>query len=132
MRVVPGVIPRAGDLQKNNILGELFMDMNQIMEQAQQFQQRIAGMQEELAGQRITSSVGGGMVSAVVNGRHELLELKIDKEVIDPDDPVMLQDLIIAAVNDGMSKAREATKAEMAKLTGGLNMGASLSGLFGS
>ncbi len=108
------------------------MDMNQIMEQAQQFQQRIAGMQEELAGQRITSSVGGGMVSAVVNGRHELLELNIDKEVINPDDPVMLQDLIIAAVNDGMSKAREAAKDEMAKLTGGLNMGASLSGLFGS
>lgn len=104
------------------------MNMEDIMKQAQQFQQRMGQVQEELAAQTITSSVGGGMVTATVNGKHELLSLTIEKEVINPDDAVMLQDLVVAAVNDAMSKAREMAQAEMGKLTGGLNI-PGLSGL---
>ena len=98
------------------------MDMNQLMRQAQQFQQKLAQTQEELAGRTATSSVGGGMVQATVNGRHELVALRIDKEVIDPADPGMLQDLVMAAVNDATRKAQEMIQAEMAKLTGGMKI----------
>ena len=104
------------------------MNMEDIMKQAQQFQQRMGKVQEELAAQTITSSVGGGMVTATVNGKHELLSLTIEKEVVNPDDVVMLQDLVVAAVNDAMNKAREMAQAEMGKLTGGLNI-PGLSGL---
>jgi len=98
------------------------MDMNQIMKQAQQFQQRLAEMQENLAGKQVSSSVGGGMVSATVNGRHELISLTIDKEAVDPNDTQMLQDLVIAAVNDAMRKAQEMIQAEMGQLTGGIKI----------
>lgn len=98
------------------------MDMNQIMKQAQQFQQKMGQVQEELAQKQVTSTVGGGMVSATVNGKHELIALKIEKEVIDPNDPVMLQDLIVAAVNDATKQAQEMAQAEMAKLTGGIKI----------
>jgi nucleoid-associated protein EbfC len=98
------------------------MDMNQIMKQAQQFQQRMAELQESLGHRQVTSSVGGGMVSATVNGRHELIGLRIDREAVDPSDTQMLQDLVIAAVNDAMRKAQEMIQAEMGKLTGGLNI----------
>ena len=104
------------------------MNMEDIMKQAQQFQQRMGQVQEELASQTITSSVGGGMVTATVNGKHELLSLTIEKEVINPDDAVMLQDLVVAAVNDAMNKATEMAQSEMGKLTGGLNI-PGLSGL---
>lgn len=98
------------------------MDMNQIMKQAQQFQQRLAEMQEGLAQKQVSSSVGGGMVSATVNGRHELVSLTIDKEAVDPNDTQMLQDLVIAAVNDAMRKAQEMIQAEMGQLTGGIRI----------
>jgi nucleoid-associated protein EbfC len=98
------------------------MDMNQIMKQAQQFQERLGKMQEELAEQQVTSSVGGGMVSATVNGKNELVSIAIEPEVIDPKDPGMLQDLVVAAVNDAMRKARDMAQAEMAKLTGGIKI----------
>lgn len=98
------------------------MDMNQIMKQAQQFQQKMGQVQEELAQKQVTSTVGGGMVSATVNGKHELIALKIEKEVIDPNDPVMLQDLIVAAVNDAMKQAQDMAQSEMAKLTGGIKI----------
>lgn len=98
------------------------MDMNQIMKQAQHFQQKLAGLQQELGNRTATSTVGGGMVQATVNGRHELVELKIEKEVITPDDPEMLRDLIMAAVNDAGKKARDMVQAEMSKLTGGMNI----------
>ncbi len=104
------------------------MNMEDIMKQAQQFQQRMGKVQEELAAQTITSSVGGGMVTATVNGKHELLSLTIEKDVVNPDDVVMLQDLVVAAVNDAMNKAREMAQSEMGKLTGGLNI-PGLSGL---
>lgn len=106
------------------------MDMSQIMQQAQQFQQKMAVMQQELAKQEISSTVGGGMVTARVNGKNELLGISIDKEVINPADQGMLQDLIVAAVNDAMKKAREAMQGEMAKMTGGMNI-PGLSSLFG-
>ncbi|MGV1098179.1 YbaB/EbfC family nucleoid-associated protein [Thiovibrio sp. JS02] len=98
------------------------MDMNQIMRQAQQFQQRMAAMQEELAKKQVSSTVGGGMVRATVNGRHELLSLTIEKEALDPNDPQMLQDLVVAAVNDAMRKAQEMIQAETVKLTGGIKI----------
>lgn len=104
------------------VAGDAQMDMSQIMKQAQQFQQRLAEMQEGLAAKQVSSSVGGGMVSATVNGRHELISLTIDKEAIDPGDPQMLQDLVIAAVNDAMRKAQEMIQAEMGQLTGGIKI----------
>lgn len=105
------------------------MDMSQIMQQAQQFQAKMAEMQEELGRQKITRTAGGGMVSVTVNGKNDLLELKIDKDVINPDDPEMLQDLIVAAVNDAMNEAKSVMKDGLGKLTGG--MGINLPGLFG-
>jgi hypothetical protein len=98
------------------------MDMQKLLEQAKDFQDRMAGIQAELADRRVTSSVGGGMVSVTVNGRNEVVDLKIDPEVINPDDPVVLQDLVKAAVNDATRKVLAMTKGEMAKLTGGLNI----------
>jgi DNA-binding YbaB/EbfC family protein len=98
------------------------MDIQKLMEQAKEFQEKMAGVQSELAKKQVTSSVGGGMVSVTVNGRNEVVDLKIEPEVINPDDPQMLQDLVKAAVNDAMKKALEMSRGEMAKLTGGLNI----------
>jgi DNA-binding YbaB/EbfC family protein len=98
------------------------MDMNEIMRQAQQMQQKLGQVQDELANKSVTATVGGGMVSVTVNGRNELLSIHIDKEVINPDDQVMLQDLIVSAVNEGIKKAQDLAQAEMRKLTGGLNI----------
>ena len=98
------------------------MDIQKLMEQAKDFQGKMAEVQDELANKQISSTVGGGMVSVTVNGRNEIIDLKIEAEVINPDDPQMLQDLIKAAVNDAMKKAQEMSRAEMAKLTGGLNI----------
>lgn len=98
------------------------MDMNEIMRQAQQMQQKLGQVQDELANKSVTATVGGGMVSVTVNGRNELLSIHIDKEVINPDDQVMLQDLIVSAVNEGIKKAQDMAQAEMRKLTGGINI----------
>lgn len=97
-------------------------NMGQLMKQAQQFQNKIAKLQDELGEQTVEASAGGGMVSAMVNGRQELLSITIDPEVIDPEDVEMLQDLIIAAVNDALSKAKNMVNDEMAKVTKGLNI----------
>lgn len=97
-------------------------NMGQLMKQAQQFQNKIAKLQDELGEQTVEASAGGGMVSAMVNGRQELLSITIDPEVIDPEDVEMLQDLIIAAVNDALSKAKNMVTDEMAKVTNGLNI----------
>ncbi len=105
------------------------MDMNQIMQQAQQFQAKMAEMQEELGQKRITKTVGGGMVSVTVNGKNELLELKIDKEVINPEEQEILQDLVVAAVNEAMKEAKGMMQDGVGKLTGG--MGLNMPGLFG-
>ncbi|MCA1764947.1 MAG: YbaB/EbfC family nucleoid-associated protein [Desulfobulbaceae bacterium] len=98
------------------------MDIQKMMEQAKEFQGKMAAMQEELANKEVTSTVGGGMVSVTVNGRNEIVDLKIEPEVINPEDPQMLQDLVKAAVNDALKKVLEMSRGEMAKLTGGLNI----------
>jgi DNA-binding YbaB/EbfC family protein len=92
------------------------------MKQAKKLQERMAQLQDELALKTVEASAGGGMVSVLVNGRHELVSLKIEKEVVNPEDLDMLQDLIIAAVNEGVRKAQEMATAEMAKITGGLSI----------
>ena len=93
-----------------------------IMKQAKKLQERMTQLQDELALKTVEASAGGGMVSVLVNGRHELVSLKIEKEVVNPEDLDMLQDLIIAAVNEGVRKAQEMATAEMAKITGGLSI----------
>jgi DNA-binding YbaB/EbfC family protein len=98
------------------------MDISSLMKQAQDFQQKMGQVQEELAKKSVTSEVGGGMVKVTVNGKQELLAIQIEKEVINPDDADMLQDLIAAAVNDAMRKAREMIQAEMGRLTGGIKI----------
>ncbi len=97
-------------------------NMGNLLKQAQQFQTKIAKLQEELEDRTVEASAGGGMVTVVVNGRQELVSINIEPEVINSDDKEMLQDLIQAAVNDGLSKAKEMVNEEMGKLTRGLNL----------
>ncbi len=97
-------------------------NMGNLLKQAQKFQSEIAKLQEELGDRTVEASSGGGMVSVVVNGRQEILSINIDPEVINPDDPDMLKDLILAAVNDGLSRAKNMVNEEMGKLTSGLNI----------
>jgi DNA-binding YbaB/EbfC family protein len=85
-------------------------------------QAKMARLQEELAQKTIEASAGGGMVTAVVNGKNELVSLKIEKDVVNPEDVEMLQDLIVAAVNEAIRKAQEMATAEMSKITGGMNI----------
>ncbi|MEI7590203.1 MAG: YbaB/EbfC family nucleoid-associated protein [Deltaproteobacteria bacterium] len=98
------------------------LDIGNMMKQAKKIQERMEQLQEELAGKTISASVGGGMVSVVVNGKNELVSIKIEKEVVDGEDVEMLQDLILSAVNEGMRRAQDLAKNEMAKITGGLNI----------
>jgi DNA-binding YbaB/EbfC family protein len=93
-----------------------------MMKQAQKLQSKMAKMQEELADRTVESSAGGGMVRAVVNGKQQLVSLEIEKEVVDPEDVEMLQDLVLAAVNDALGRAQEMVSEEMNKLTGGMNL----------
>jgi hypothetical protein len=97
-------------------------NMGNLLKQAQQFQAKLAKLQEELAGRTVEATSGGGMVSVVANGRQEVISIKIDPEVIDREDKEMLQDLILAAVNDALSKAKAMMNEEMGKLTHGLNL----------
>jgi len=92
------------------------------MKQAKKMQERMARLQQELETKTVEASAGGGMVSVVVNGKFEIISLKIDKDVVSPDDVEMLQDLVMAAVNEGVRKAQEMTTTEMSKITGGLNI----------
>lgn len=95
-------------------------DMRQIMKQAQQMQEQLAKTQAELAERRFEGSAGGGMVTAVVTGGPELVEVKISPEVVDPEDIEMLEDLVIAAVRQAMDEAVSTTNEELGGLTGGL------------
>ncbi|MBW2284256.1 MAG: YbaB/EbfC family nucleoid-associated protein [Deltaproteobacteria bacterium] len=97
-------------------------NMGQLMKQAQQLQTKMAKLQEELGEQIVEASAGGGMVNVTVNGRQEIVSIRIEREVIDPEDAEMLQDLILAAVNDGMTRAKNMVNDEMGKLTKGLNI----------
>ncbi len=97
-------------------------DLGGLMNMAQKLQGDVAQMQKSLESMTSEASSGGGMVTATVNGKYELVSISIDKVVIDPSDPVMLQDLIVAAVNQASTKMRELAAQEMSKLTGGLNL----------
>jgi DNA-binding YbaB/EbfC family protein len=96
--------------------------MGNILKQAQEMQARMAKIQEELAQKTVEGSAGGGMVQVTVNGQFNLTAVKIEPSVISADEKGMLEDLVLAAVNDGMRKAREMASAEMAKLTGGFKI----------
>ncbi|MFW6158154.1 MAG: YbaB/EbfC family nucleoid-associated protein [Planctomycetota bacterium] len=93
-----------------------------LMKQAQEMQKKMAQVQDDLANRVVEGSAGGGMVTAQVNGKMKLVALKIDPEVVDPDDVEMLEDLIIAAVSQASKKAEELAQEEMSKVTGGLAM----------
>lgn len=97
-------------------------DMGNMMKQAQKLQAKMLRMQEELADKTVEATAGGGMIKAVANGRQQILSIQIEKEVVDPDDIEMLQDLILAAVNDALAKSQEMVSGEMSKLTGGLKI----------
>jgi len=103
-------------------VGPLTQNFGNIMKQAKKIQEKMAQMQTELETKTVEASAGGGMVTVVVNGKFEVLSLKIDKEVVNPEDLEMLQDLIIAVVNEGIRKAQEMASAEMSKITGGFNI----------
>jgi DNA-binding YbaB/EbfC family protein len=93
-----------------------------IMKQAKKMQERMMELQDELASKTVEATAGGGMVAVTVNGKFEVLSLKIEKEVVNPEDVEMLQDLIVAAVNEGVRKAQEMSASEMAKITGGMQI----------
>jgi DNA-binding YbaB/EbfC family protein len=93
-----------------------------IMKQAKKMQEQIGQLQQELEAKTIEAQAGGGMVRVVVNGKFEIVSLKIEKEVVNPEDIEMLQDLISAAINEGIRKAQAMASEEMAKITGGLGI----------
>ena len=95
-------------------------NMNNLMKQAQRMQRQMEEGQKELETKEFTASAGGGAVEAAVSGKKELLRVKLTQEVVDPDDVEMLQDLIVAAVNEALKQADEASDALMGKMTGGL------------
>ncbi len=98
-------------------------NMQSMLRQAQKMQQDMMKAQEELESKSYEASVGGGVVSAVVSGKKEVTSVTIDPDAIDPDDVEMLQDLIVAAVNEALRKAADDANAQMSKLTGGMSIG---------
>lgn len=98
-----------------NLIGNL-------MKQAQQMQERVKKLQEEAAGKTVEASAGGGMVTVVANGRQEIVSIKIDQSVVDPNDIEMLQDLVAAAVNEAIRKSQDLMKEQMASLTAGMGL----------
>ncbi len=96
------------------------MNINSIMKQAKQMQSKMMQIQEKLAEETVEASVGGGMVSAVFTGQGDIVSIKIDPEVINPDDKDMLEDLVVSAVNEGLKKSRELMSQRMGGITGAL------------
>jgi DNA-binding YbaB/EbfC family protein len=96
--------------------------LSQIMKQAQMMQQKMARLQEEAEQKTAEATVGGGTVTAVVNGKNQLISLTIKKEAVDPEDVEMLQDLVVSAVNEALKKVQGELAAEMSKITGGMNI----------
>ena len=117
-------------MARNNFRG-MPGGMNQaaMIKQAQKMQQDMLRMQEEMENKTYTATAGGGMVSATVNGKHEVVNLEIKPDAVDPDDVEMLQDMVIAAVNEAMRAADADAANNMSRLTGGLNLGG-LGGMF--
>ena len=97
-------------------------NLSDLMKQAQKLQGKMLEMQEELGHRTVTAQAGGGMVEAVANGRQELVSLRIDPEVASPEEVEMLQDLVLAAVNEALNKAKEMVSQEMGRLTGGFKL----------
>ena len=97
-------------------------DLNALMKQVKQMQEKVLKIQEELATKTVEATVGGGMVTVVANGQGDIIEIKIEPEAVDPDDVEMLQDLILAAVNEASRKAKEMMAEEMSKVTGGMRI----------
>jgi len=112
-------------MAKGGFRGGMPGGMNQaaMMKQAQKMQQELLRMQQEQESKTFTAKAGGGMVAATVNGKHELVNLEINPEAVDPDDVDMLQDIIIAAVNEAMRTADAEAANNMSRLTGGMNLG---------
>ncbi len=97
-------------------------NMGKMMKQVQKMQADMAKLQEELGNRTVEASSGGGMVKAVVNGKQEILSIQINPEAVDPEDVEMLQDMILAAVNEALRQSQEMVSAEMGKITGGVNI----------
>ncbi len=96
--------------------------MGNMMKQAQKLQAQMLKLQEEMAEKKVETTAGGGMVKVVANGKQQIVSILIEKEVVDPEDVEMLQDLIRAAINEALTKSQEMVAAEMSKLTGGLSI----------
>jgi len=96
--------------------------MNKMMKQVQQMQEKMKELQDELAERTVEATAGGGMVKATATGGQEIVSISIDPAVIDPDDIDMLEDLVVAAVNEALRQAEDMVKEEMSKITGGLNI----------
>ena len=99
------------------------MNMQNMMRQAQQMQAKMQQMQAEIEEREVEATAGGGMVRVVASGKKLVKSIEIKEEVVDPDDVEMLQDLVIAAVNEALAKADEMMQTEMGKITGGMNLG---------
>lgn len=97
-------------------------NMGKMLKQAQKLQANMMKLQEELGERTVESSAGGGVVKAVANGKNQIVSLAISPDAVDPDDVEMLQDLVLAAVNDALTRAQEMVSGEMSKLTGGMNI----------
>jgi DNA-binding YbaB/EbfC family protein len=97
-------------------------NMNKMMKQVQQMQAKMAKLQEELEQKTVEATAGGGVVRVVANGKNELIEIEIKPEVLDPEDPEMVQDLVLAACNEALRKAQDMVAEEMGKITGGLKL----------
>ena len=112
-------------MAKGGFRGGMPGGMNQaaMIKQAQKMQQDMLRMQEEMENKTYTAAAGGGMVKATVNGKHQLMALEIKEEAVDPDDVEMLQDMVIAAVNEAIRDADTDSANNMSRLTGGLNLG---------
>ena len=112
-------------MAKGGFRGGMPGGMNQaaMLKQAQKMQQDLLRMQQEQESKTFTAKAGGGMVTATVNGKHEVVNLQINPEAVDPDDVEMLQDMIMAAVNEAMRAAEAEAANNMSRLTGGLNLG---------
>ena len=107
---------------RGGFTGGASMNQASMMKRAQQMQQEMLKMQQELETKEFSATAGGGVVEAVVSGKQELVRLTIDPEAVDPDDVEMLQDMVIAAVNEALRTAAKAQSDNMSKLTGGLNL----------
>ncbi len=100
----------------------IMMDMQQMMKKAQQMQSKMSEVQDELSNKTVDASAGGGVVTVTVNGDQEVVDIDIEPDAMDPEDPEMLEDLILAATNEAMRKIQDLISEEMNKVTGGMNI----------